>query len=256
MTVVLGCTVWIPLMLWIIALIHWIIGNEIELVSGLLGIGVGLALGYMCLQPPVPFMQPVSYLSVWITLVAFPFVRAGLNQRELRAVDLHALERAYEVLNERPREAMGRFRLAQAAWKMGMTGHAIRIGEGCLPELDPKHFREEHMIVKGWHRQMAPAEMFADYACAQCGGACPPGRTHCPKCGAPFLLDRLKGVAAFGKGTGRKIVAAWAGGAGALAGVSWATTLPPGPAIGAIVVVLGIAFLVVFLAFRPQGQAT
>ncbi len=256
MTVILGCTVWIPLMLWISALVHWMISNEIELVSGIFGIAAGLGLGFMCLQPPVPFLQPVSYLSVWITIAAFPFVRAGLNQRELRSVDAQALEKAYAVLGQRPREPMGRFRLAQAAWRLGMTGHAIRIAEECLPELDPKHFREEHMIVKGWHRQMVPAEMFVDYTCAQCGAACPAGRTHCPRCGAPFLLDRTMGTAAFGKATGRKIVAAWAGGAGALAGVSWAMTLPPGPAIGAIVAVLGLAFLVVFLAFRPQGQAT
>lgn len=254
-TAFLGCTVWIPLLLWISALVQWMIGNEIEIVSGVLGIAAGIALGMITLSPPIPAAQPLAYLAVWGTLALFPFVRAGMNQRELKAVDLHALEKAYTVLGQRPRETFARFRLAQAAWALGMTGHAIRIAEGCLPEMDPKVFREEHMILRRWHREAPPAEMFVDYACLDCGGACPAGKTHCPTCGAPFLLDRQRGKG-LRKGTGRKLVAAWVAGACALAGIPWALTLSPASAIGAIVAILGIAFLVVFLAFiRPQGQA-
>ena len=239
-------------MLWISALVHWMVGGEIELVSGILGIATGLGLGVVCLNPPVPFLQPVAYLAVWGTLVLYPFVRAGLTQRELRSVDVYALERAYEALGQRPREAFLRFRLAQAVWKLGMGGHAMRIAEGCLPELDPKVFREEHMIVRGWQRHAPGAELFVDYACMDCGGACPPGKTHCPACGAPFLLERAQGKV-LGKGMGRRIVAAWVAGALALAGLPWASTLPPGPAIGVVVAILAAAFLVVFLAFVPRG---
>ncbi len=251
--VLLGCTVWIPLLLWISALVHWMIGGEIEVPSGILGIFVGIVLGFVSLHPPVPALAPLAYVSVWITLALFPVVRMGLNRRELRSVDVHALERAYEALGQRPRETFLRFRLAMAAWNLGMTGHAIRIAEDCLPSMDPKVFSEEHMIVRRWHREQPPAEMFVDYPCLDCGNPCPPGKTHCPTCGAPFLLERVQGKA-FRGGTLRKFVAAWAAGAGAIAGVSWASTLPPSAALGAIVAILGAAFLVVFLAFRPQGR--
>lgn len=240
-------------MLWIVALMHWMIGGEIELPSGILGIFAGLGLGVVCLNPPIPALQPIAYILVWATLALFLPIRAALQQRELKSVDVHALEKAYFVLGQRPGEAFGRFRLAQAAWKLGMTGHAIRIAEGCLQEMDPKVFREEHMMVRRWTRDQPGAEMFVDYTCMDCGGACPAGRTHCPKCGAPFLLDRQQ-ARAFGKGAGRKIVAAWVAAAVALAGIPYATTLPPGPAIGAILAILGLAFLVVFLAFKPKGQ--
>jgi hypothetical protein len=253
MTILLGCTVWIPLMLWISALVHWMIGGEIEIPSGILGIAAGLGLGVVCLSPPIKAMQPIAYLSVYATIALYPFVRAGMTRRELKSVDLHAMERAYDVLGQRPRDPMARFRLAQTAWTLGMTGHALRIGESCLPELDSKVFREEHMIVKRWHREMIPAEMFVDYPCTVCGNPCPAGRTHCPSCGEPFLLNRAKGKL-FDPRMARKLIAAWVAGAGALAGVPWATTLAPAAAIGAIIVILGLAFLVVFLAFRPQGQ--
>ncbi len=254
MTILLGCTVWIPLMLWISALVGWMIAGEIELVAGVVGVGAGIALGYVTLSPPVPAVQPLAYLTVWTTLALFPFVRAALNQRELKGVDVLALERSYLVLGQRPRETLAKFRLAQVAWKLGMTGHAVRIAEGCLPELDPKIFADEHSIVRRWHRDQPGAETFVDYACVDCGGACPAGKTHCPSCGAPFLLDRMKGRV-FKSGMGTKIVAAWVAGVGALAGIPWATTLPPTGAIGAIVAILGLAFLVVFLAFRPKGQS-
>ena len=214
---------------------------------------MGIALGVATLHPPFPAAQGLAYVTVWGTLALFPFVRAGLNRRELRSVDVYALEKAYLVLGQRPRETFARFRLAQAAWTLGMTGHAMRIAEGCLPDMDPKIFREEHMIVARWRREQPPAETFVDYECMECGGACPPGKTHCPTCGAPFLLERMQGKA-FAKGSGRKIVAAWVAGAGALAGIPWAITLPPAASIGAIIAILGVAFLVVFLAFRPQGQ--
>ena len=251
MTILLGCTVWIPLMLWITALVHWMVAGEIEVVGGVLGIAAGLALGFCTLHPPLPALQPLAYAAVWGTLVLFPFARAAMNQRELRSVDVHALERTYDALGQRPGENFLRFRLAQAAWTLGMTGHAVRIAEDCLQSMDPKLFSEEHMIVRRWHRERPEAEAFVDYACMDCGGPCPAGRTHCPRCGAPFLLDRVRGKA-FSKGMGRKIVAAWAAGAVALAGIPWALTLPPGAAIGAIVAILGVAFLVVFLAFRPS----
>lgn len=253
MIVVLGCTVWIPLLLWISALVQWMIGGEIELLNGILGISVGLLLGVATLAAPAPVRAP-AYVAVWAILALFPFVRAGLNRRELRSVDVYALEKAYLVLGQRPRETFARFRLAQAAWTLGMTGHAMRIAEGCLGDMDPKVFREEHMIVARWRREQPPAEAFVDYECLECGGACPPGKTHCPKCGAPFLLERVQGKA-FAKGTLGKYVAAWVAGAAALGGIPWAITLPPSAAIGAIIAILGVAFLVVFLAFRPQGQA-
>ena len=252
MTILLGCTVWIPLLLWITALVHWTITNEIEVVGGVLGIGAGLGLGVICLNPPVKAVQPVAYVTVYATVALFPFIRAGLNRRELKGVDLLALEKAYAVLGQRPGEAFGKFRLATAAWTLGMTGHAMRIAEVALADMDPKIYREEHMIVRGWHREQPPASAFVDYACTDCGNPCPPGKTHCPRCGAPFLLDRARGKL-FDPRFARRIVAAWAAGAIALAGVSWASTLPPAAAVGGIVAILGLAFLVVFLAFRPRG---
>lgn len=252
MTVILGCTVWLPLMLWISALVGWAIAGEIEPVSGILGIFVGVMLGVCTLKPPVPELQPIAYVTVWATLALFPFVRAGMARRELRSVDAHALERAYDALGQRPGEGYLKFRLAQAAWTLGMRGHAIRIAETVLPDMDLKLFREEHMIVRRWHREAPPAAMFVDVACLDCGAPCPPGRTHCPSCGAPFLLDRVRGRA-FKPEVGRRIVAAWSAGVGALVGVLWAVTLPPVAAAGAIVAVLGAAFLVVFLAFKPKG---
>lgn len=255
MTVILGCTVWIPLLLWISALVQWMIGGEIEPVNGILGIFVGIALGVATFHPPFPAAQGLAYATVWLTLALFPFVRAELNQRELRSVDVLALEKAYLVVGQRPRETFGRFRLALAAWNLGMTGHAMRIAETCLPDMDPKTFREEHMIVARWRREAPPASAFVDYECMECGGTCPPGKTHCPSCGAPFLLERVQGKA-FAKGAGGRIVASWVAGVGALAGVAWAITLPPAAAIGTIIVVLGLAFLVVFLAFRPPQVAS
>lgn len=252
-TAFLGCTVWLPLMLWITALVHWMVAGEIEIISGFVGVGVGIGLGLITLQPPVPIAQPIAYITVYATIALFPFVRAGMTRRELKAIDLQALERAYAVLGERPRDVMARFRVAQAAWIMGMPGHALRLGEACLEEMPRNVFGDEHAIVRGWRRVALPPDAFEPYTCLDCHAPVQPGRTHCARCGAPYLLERAQGKTS-PKTAGRKMVAAWVAAAAALGGIPSATALPPVAALVAILMILGLAGLVIFLAFRPEGS--
>jgi hypothetical protein len=249
-----GCLVWIPVAIWILGLIQWMVMDEIDVLSGLLGIAAALMLAMAPLLGVPREYTPLLFMAAVGTIVMFPFVRAGMNRRELASIDIEAMARAYEALAERPNNVAAMFKLARLAYAKGMPAHAIAIAENAVANMPKQHFMEEHRMVAQWKKAMPPGAVARSLACVDCGVPVAPGPVHCPRCGAPFLLDHVGGRIV-GRGMGRKLLAAWVAMIALLLGIPMAAALPPAAAVAAILTMLVAAVLVLFLAFRPEARA-
>lgn len=251
---VIGCLVWVPIAICVIALIHWAVAGEIDVVLMILGIGACVALGYFTTNPPHPLMAPVLFFAVFATLVLFPFARRALHEREHLRLDAEQAEGAYAILRRSPMNLGARMKLARVLFVRGMAGHAIRVAEAALKGMPRQQFLDDHREVEKWAWQVRDPAHYRPLPCLHCRTMNPPGEIFCTHCGGPFLLDQLRGAWSAG-GLGRKLIAAWILAVFAFVGIpSSALLASPLLAIGLIVaqVAAGAAVLVTALRDRKE----
>jgi hypothetical protein len=247
-----SCLVWVPIAIWIYALISWMIQGDIDFISGLVGVTLGLGVGLVAMIAPDVRVAPLIFVACMITLIAAPLVRMMLSRRELNSIDIDAIERAYEALAEKPMNPGLRMRLAKTLYNRGMVAHAIALADDALQHLPKATFEEEHRMVAGWKRTKQAAEPAEAIACMDCGTLNEPGLTHCKKCGARFLLEYARGRWV-GRGLARKFIAGWAALMVGIVVVPWLSmALPPAAAIPAIVVLVAVVITLLVLAFRTE----
>lgn len=252
-SLIAGCAIWVPIAIWVLALLQWAVQGDIDFLSALAGIAVGIGLGGTALLAREPYMAPLILVGVLVTMAAFPVVRSSLNKRALAQIDVEAIEKAYELLAQKPGNAATKFKLAKTIYNKGMPAHALALAEDAIQQLPEAMFAEEHRIVKRWrHYRVPPGQ--GTLNCLTCSIVCPPGLTHCQRCGAPFLLDHARG-AWIGKGLARRFVAAWIAIMVALVGIPFvAGSFPPGAAIPVIIGFMAMAIVVLVVTFRPSKE--
>jgi len=246
--------IWIPLAIWVFAFVNWLIMGEIDLLTGILGIFAAVVIGTLAFKPPRPEFSPIAFLAVTAAVCAYPYIRNAIDSRELRSMDIELLAKAYDALGMRPNNPLAQYNIARRLYALGYPGHALKIAEAAIAHMPEQHFLEEHRVLKLWQATVTSPDHFRSVPCGECDALNPPGRTHCPRCGAPFLLDRVRGNV--GGGTlGRKLLAGWIGLSVILAGIPLATNLAPGPQIVVIISLFGAAAVVLYLAFREDAGA-
>ncbi len=246
---VAGCAIWVPIAIWVVALVQWAVQGDVDVLSALAGIAIGMGLGMTALLAKEPYMAPLILTAVIITMVAFPVVRSSLNKRALDQIDIEGIERAYEMLKQTRNNATAVFKLARTIYNKGLAAHSLALAENAIQQMPEATFPEEHRILKSWrHYRMPPGQGALN--CLECGILNQPGLIHCQKCGAPFLLDHARG-AWIGRGMARKFIAAWIGIMVALVGIPFAAgSLPAGASIPVIVGLMVLAILVIATTFR------
>lgn len=209
LSLLLGCAAWIPLSIWIIAFVYWMIGGDIEPVTGLIAIICSVGLGGLLMKPPTPVLTTVGFLAIVIITFMFPFVRGALNKRELRSVDIEAIERAYEALHQRPNNPASRIRIARHLHNLGFPAHAIMILASALQDVPTQFFQDEVRLLRMWQGLNLPASEFGPVGCPRCSTKNDPSQTLvCPRCGSDYFADRLRGR--FMSNTlGKRLVAIW-----------------------------------------------
>jgi len=245
----IGCLAWIPLAVWILACVNWAIGGDIDPITGILGVFFAFGLGYEAINPPVPAMAPLTVIAVLVTVVMFPFARTAMDRRQLRGIDIEALERSYQALSVRPDNVIAKFKIAKCLFDLGVCGHALRIAESLAPHMPQRFFTEELRTLRKWQMMQIEGRFFAPISCAECQTSNPPGNLFCEKCGSAFLLDFAKGKVV-GKRLGKKLVSTWIALIAVLVGLPAAKALPPGPCIATVASMLIFAVTMVYFAFR------
>ncbi len=246
---IVGCLAWIPLAVWIMACVHWSIGGDIDVITGVLGIFMAVGLGYEAINPPVPQMAPLTVIAVLVTVFMFPFVRNAMDKRELRGIDIEALEKAYQSLGLRPDNIIAQFKIAKILFDLGVCGHALRIAESLAPQMPQRFFTEELRTLKKWQLLQIDARFFSAISCSECHAPNDPGNIFCRSCGAPFLLEFAKGRVV-GNRLGKKLITTWISLVAMLIGIPLARLLPTALSIVAVLTMMVCAIGLVFLAFR------
>jgi hypothetical protein len=245
-----GCFIWVPIGIWVLSLVHWAVQGDVDVLSALFGIFVGIGLGMTALLAKEPYMAPLILTAVILTMAAFPAVRASLNKRALDQIDMESIERAYAVLERTPTNAPAKFKLARTIYNKGMPGQALALAEEAISQMPEAVFPEENRILKSWRHYRLDASQLAPLSCLECGHTNQVGTTHCRQCRAPYLLHHARG-AWVGRALAKKFIAAWTSIILALVGIPLAAgSLPPGASIP---VILGLMALAVFVIFATFG---
>lgn len=257
----LAMLAWVGVIIWVVALIDWMIQGEVEPLVGFPGIAAAVALGYFSFNPPVGADPNGSYAmlvrslfaaSTLVTIVIFPFARRALNRRALAAIDVEAMEDVCERLREKPENDLLRFKLAKLLYERGQIETALAVGRSALEKLPENLFTEEHRQFGRWRRLNNEAPTDRSIPCVECGWANPPSQVFCEKCGASYLVDLARGRIV-GKTYGRRLIAAWVASILALFGIALAGSLPPGPAIIVVLGLMAVAGMMLYVAFHPSG---
>jgi hypothetical protein len=250
---VLGCLIWIPLAIWVVSLVRWMITGDVDVLLGLPGIILAVAIGYLALVPPAPIYSAIAFVIVCSTVIMYPFMSTAMTRRNLKAIDLEDLERAYGALHQRPDNWAAKFKIARLLYEMGYPGHALRIAENCAASMPQAFFIEEHRLIARWRMTPTHPKAFDPLPCIECGQSNPPGNVHCAACGAPFLLERIKGKL-LPSTLGKKLLAAWIVMVAVIAGLPLVGSFGGVAAFGGIIALLALACGVLYLAFRSPDK--
>lgn len=249
--------VWIPVCIWIVSLIHWMITAEIDTLSGLFGIVLACAVGFLAVNPPHPSLAPIFVLVAVLTVAIAPVARVAMNRAALQSIEVEAIERAYEMLSAKPDNFGAKIRLARALWAKGLSSFAVAIADGALQAAPIELFSEEHRMLSQWKASQAVNPGVTRIRCVDCGIPNEPGLMFCSRCGAPFLLDYAQGK--FMKsGVIKRVTAGWIAAVAALVAIpTVAVSLPAVAAIVVVPILVAVGAWMLYAAFRePKSSST
>jgi ribosomal protein L40E len=251
---VCGFIVWLPVAVWVMGLVHWMIQGDLDVLSGFLGSVVAIVLGVFTMRPPVPALAPLFLLAVLAILGFFPYVRSMLEHRAHVQIDVEALERAYSALDLKPGNFGATWRLAQVLYQRGVVGHALAIAEDLLDGADPEIFHEELRILHRWQEDVRTDQIRA-LPCMECGKMNAPGTLYCSRCRSKYLLDYAKGRW-FGTRSVRRLLAVWIAAVAGLVGVpTAATALEPSKSMVVVPLLAVLAVALIWRAFATANGA-
>lgn len=245
-----GCISWLVVVVWAVAFVQWMIGGEIDVISGILGLAIFIGLGMMAFDPPARELGFLAVIGIFGSIPAFPILRYVMHRHHARDSEIEAVRQAYEGFVFRPNNPPAQIRLARSLYRLGLRGHAHVLAEAALPQLPIRFFPDEHRMVQQWRHHPLPPSEFEPITCVECGHPNHPGTIHCAACGARYLLDRVRGRV-LSSSLGRRLLAAWLVMLLVLGGIPFVSALPGTIAVVAVFALLLVACGTLVLAFRP-----
>lgn len=249
-----GCLIWIPIAVWVVAIIHMWVGGDIESPFAVSAILVGIAIIVFTVRPPVDWLSPVLFGATIVTMVMFWPIRRLALEHELKEIDVDRLERALDACEARPDNVASKLAAAEMLFKYGQLGHAIAMADTALTGANPAHFRKELAALAQW-RAVAQRAASPVSACIQCGLTNPAGTIRCSRCEAPVLLDSVRGRVIKGN-LMRKLITAWAVGTLVVVGVPTVFAYLGKQPILAALGILGIAGAAIVIGIKGRVLET
>jgi len=184
--IVMIIAIWVPVIVWSIMIIGWMIQGDTDAALGLVALFTVLGIGFTAMtgdEGLIPVLAFVAYAS----LALFPLAKWLFARRELKEMDIEAVERAYQALGVAPTNPALKFRLAKAFYQRGLVDLAISVGSKSIGNLPLAAFPDEHRDLAGW-QAYATEQPPIHYKCSKCGYGNLPGDVFCQRCGGPFLI--------------------------------------------------------------------
>ncbi|MBS1708855.1 MAG: hypothetical protein JSS65_09065 [Armatimonadetes bacterium] len=251
---VLGCLVWVPVCVWTVSMVGWLVNGDIEVVYGVPALLVVLAMGFLTTRPPDPALSPFLFVGVLGTVVMYPVVRKSLEGRAHVKIDLELLSGAYATLESKPDTMGPRIRMAEIVAARGMYATAVKLMEPIVATMTPSIFSGELKSYASWQAMVWDANAYAPVACPACGVRNQPGELYCQRCQGQFVLDRAR-VAWLGAGISRRLLSAWMFGSLVVVGIPVVAQAGLPPLLTGLLVVAMMAGGIVVLvrAFGERG---
>lgn len=243
-----GCLVWIPLGVWIVAMVQWSVAGEVEPLYAAVAILVALGLGLVTVRPPTPWLSPVLLLVVVLTCVLYVPLRKAVNDHALVGIEVETLRRSLEEVRARPDNVAARLRAGDVLFRLGRRGHAVALCEKAVEGLNPAVFRQEIQSVRMWRAQTPESELQPS-PCLRCGTPNEAGSVVCVRCQGDFLLDAVRGTS-FAGDLAKRLVASWIAGALVMGGIPLVFAYGAGSPIVVVLGLLAVAGLAVLVCVR------
>ena len=249
-TAAVGCAAIIPMIVWVMVVVGWMVMGEMDFMFGTAAIAVALLLGMVAIWPTEPIQAPIALGGLLSLMIVFPIVRRQLDKRALIAIDVEQIEGAYEMLAHKPDNAGAMFRLAERLYQRGLVAHAIGIGEKALQNMPKDLFPEENRAIQVWKRSAATPRPLP---CLDCGCQNSTENVHCQRCGGPYLAAYARGKW-LGPTLAIRLVASWVAAMVALVGLPVTLSSVQEPALTATLIIAQVALagFLLWRAFRPQ----
>ncbi len=250
MSAAIGCAALIPLAVWTVAVISWMIMGEMDFLFGVVALLCAFLLGIVVMMPAEPIFAPIAFCGILVLMIVFPIVRRQLDRRALVAIDVEQIEGAYEMLSHKPDNASAMFKLAERLYYRGLVGHAIGIGERALSNMPQSMFPEENRAIQKWKHGVKDPNAFKSLPCLECGHRNGTACLHCESCGSAYLALYARGKW-LGTTLAMRLVAAWVAAMVALVGLPLTvSTVKELPLVVALSVIqLAVAGLLIWRAF-------
>lgn len=252
LSIAVGCMVWVPVAAWTVSMIHWMIGDEIDVITGILCIFAGLGLGAYTMMSKDPATRPYFVLAAFSMLVLFPWLRNILDKRSLANLEYEQMERAYETLGMQPTHLGAKLRIARTLYSRGNYRQAITLAEKALEGTPPRLADEEYRMIRDWRRDSPEFAPLKWMNCQQCGCANSPTDFFCAHCARPLWIVVAR-HGAFTSETANTLLLVWLGCVIGLVGIPVTAAYVP-PQLRAPVVV-GILIVVATFVFGALRRA-
>lgn len=256
LSIAIGCMVWVPVAAWVVTMIHYMIGDEIDVITGILCILVGLILGAYTMMSKDPVTRPYFVLAALSMLIIFPWFRGMMEKRELRNIEIEAIERAYENLGKYPTHLGAKIRIARGLYQRGFTREAITLAEKALENTPKRLAEDEHRQLREWKMDVPPFEPLRWMNCPHCSCNNAPSEFFCAHCGRP-LWEAVAKQTAFSSESLNLLLLLWLAGIVGLVGIPLASAYvsPQLKVVAVVGILIAVAAIALFALRRYRTTA-
>lgn len=249
----LGCATVVPLAVWLVRSISWMVMGEMDPLIGIPSIFVSFMLAFVAMNPPAPHFSPLAFLTSVTMVAMYPPLKRHMEKREGIRLEIDQIERAYRLIKHKPDQAYLKFRLAEALYMRGMVAQACALGQSALLQMPKGVFPDEHRALSKWvqHASGSP-----EVTCLKCGRKGDPSDVFCAGCGAPFLLDYARGKW-LGSNLVAQLIAAWALATVGIVGIPFVLSLKLNSSVSNALIVAQIALcgVLVWVGFLKREKS-
>jgi hypothetical protein len=245
-----GLIMFIPLGIWFLSLMSWMISGDIEVITGIIGIFVAVMLAYLAVKPPADYFPPIIFFGMILLAVLLPVIRKSMSERELRMMEIEQLERHMTRLIERPDMTISRMEVARRLASLGFVAHALALTEQ-IKAAPMRQMEEEKREIRKWEFSLSPATSKI-IPCLRCGKPGHPAALLCPHCQSPYISRYLKGHVVM-PALAKKLIIGWTLGVGLLLAIPAASAmLPPAGSLLIIPMMLALGGYTAYRTFFAQ----
>lgn len=214
--------------------------GEIDLIEGVIALGVTLWLGMNAMIPMFPHATLVSLISLGAGALLMPWLRSLANQRAHAKIDSEQVRNACKAVEFDPDNWGARIELARHCYRHGLLPSAVAHLSYAV-QTAPLHTYNEKRTLKNWEAELGQVKRKENVIiCLGCGSHQPVDAIRCSEC-ERYLLPMLVGGRWMPEGLPGKILRVWVIAAAAAGGILYAVqALPPDSSfpivLGALVV--------------------